>query len=234
MDETAQTNQPQSAFSLFRPSMEAVKRNPWTYFWLVFIPSLFSLASNSTKVEDANGSSAAIESWGTLPFTLAVSSFMLVTLAIVFLSLVIAPAVTHLQLSSAKNKDIGVADALKVGLKYVWRYLGLIIVLVLLFVGGLILFIVPGLIVLRRYFLAPYFMLDKDLSIGEAMKQSAAATKPFSGAIWGIIGVYILLSLPGFIPLIGGLVSIALTTLYSVAPALRYYELSKLTSGGTQ
>jgi hypothetical protein len=66
------------------------------------------------------------------------------------------------------------------------------------------------------------------------MKQSAAATKPFSGAIWGIIGVYILLSLPGFIPLIGGLVSIALTTLYSVAPALRYYELSKLTSGGTQ
>lgn len=233
-DTKATAHTPVGAFDLFKPSMEAVKRNPWPYFWLVFIPSLLSLGSNSTKATDANSSSAALESWGTLPFTIALSSIVLLSIALVILSLIIAPAVAHLQLSSARNKDIGVSDALKVGLKYVWRYLGLLIVIGLLFVGGLLLFIVPGLIVLRRYFLAPYFLLDKDLRIGEAMKQSAAATKPYSGSIWGIIGVYILLSLTGFIPLIGGLVSIILTTLYSVAPALRYYELAKLGSGDTQ
>jgi len=92
-----------------------------------------------------------------------------------------------------------------------------------------LLLIVPGVIAIRRYFLAPYLMLDKDLSIREAMKQSAALSKPYSGSIWGIIGVIVLLSLPSIIPVIGWAVSFVLMLLYSVAPALRYQELKKLT-----
>lgn len=105
---------------------------------------------------------------------------------------------------------------------------GLYIVVGLYILVGLILFIVPGVIFLRRYFLSPYVMLDKKAGIKEAMARSAAISKPYSGSIWGIIGVIVLFELVGIIPYIGWLISFVLSVLYSVAPALRYQELKKL------
>jgi hypothetical protein len=37
-------------------------------------------------------------------------------------------------------------------------------------------------------------MADKKLGIFEAMKQSADLTKPYSGAVWAVIGVSVLIS----------------------------------------
>ena len=102
------------------------------------------------------------------------------------------------------------------------------VLIALMTIGGLILLIVPGLIVIRRYFLAPYVMVDQDTGILESMRRSAAMSKPHSGYIWSIIGVSVLLSLPGIIPFVGWAVSFVLAVLYSTAPALRYQELKKL------
>jgi uncharacterized membrane protein len=109
-----------------------------------------------------------------------------------------------------------------------WRLLGLYVVMGLIILVGLILFIIPGLILIRRYFLAPYVMIDKKVSIREALDHSAALSKLNAGSIWGIIGVMILIGMVNIIPIIGGLASFVLGSLYSVAPALRYQELKKL------
>src|SRR6185436_11176005 len=87
------------------------------------------------------------------------------------------------------------------------RLIGLGIIVGLMLLGGFLLFIIPGLIVLRRYYLSPYYLVDKDLTIGEAMKQSAADSKKYSQYIWSVIGVSVLLSFTGIIPLIGVLLS---------------------------
>lgn len=109
-----------------------------------------------------------------------------------------------------------------------WRLIGLYIVTGLIIFVGFILLIIPGLIMLRRYFLAPYVMIDKNCGIREAMDRSAAISKPHSGYIWGIVGVTILISMIGIIPLIGSIVAFVMGMFYSVAPALRYQELKKL------
>ena len=88
--------------------------------------------------------------------------------------------------------------------------------------------LVFSLIMLRRYFLAPYIMLDKGVGIVEAMDTSAEVTKAYSMAIWSVIGVMVVIGLANFIPIIGWLIAFALGSLYSVAPALRYQELKKL------
>jgi uncharacterized membrane protein len=92
----------------------------------------------------------------------------------------------------------------------------------------LILLVIPGLIMIRRYFLAPYVMLDKKVGIREAMDQSAELSKINTGSVWGIIGVSFLIALVNVIPIIGGLASFSLGALYSVAPAMRYLQLKKI------
>jgi uncharacterized membrane protein len=97
-------------------------------------------------------------------------------------------------------------------------------------VGGLILLIVPGFIMLRRYLLSGYYLVDQNLSIREAMRRSAASSKPAAGYIWGIVGVQALFSvgsailglLPGGI---GAFVADAVILLVCFLPALRYVEL---------
>jgi hypothetical protein len=76
--------------------------------------------------------------------------------------------------------------------------------------------------------LAPYVMLDTKCGITEAMERSADLTKPYSGYIWGIIGVMFLIGLFNIIPGIGWMISFVLGMLYSIAPALRYQELTSV------
>ena len=79
---------------------------------------------------------------------------------------------------------------------------------------------------LKRYILAPYFLVDKNLGIMEAMNQSAEASKKYSSALWGLIGVTFLISLPGIIPVLGAIVSALLGIAYYCAPAVRYREVT--------
>ncbi len=140
------------------------------------------------------------------------------------------------QLEGSEGKDLHFHRLWQVVKELGWRMLGLYLVMALYIVVGLILLVVPGLIMIRRYFLAPYVMLDRKCSIKEAMELSAAMSKPsgsgdwaiYSRGIWGIIGVMLLISLIHKIPLIGTLVAFVVGMLYSVAPALRYQELKKI------
>ncbi|HSH55746.1 MAG TPA: hypothetical protein VK983_02890 [Candidatus Limnocylindrales bacterium] len=95
---------------------------------------------------------------------------------------------------------------------------------------GFILFIIPGLIALRAFLLAPFYIVDRDLGPIAALKQSAADTKPVSAWVWGTIGVIIAFSFMAAslhdIAVIGPALSLIISSLYVFGPALRYADIT--------
>ncbi len=226
----ANTNQPVSSFSLFTKSKNLVMQNLNTFglvFLLPFLTGLFSSirTSNDTSFGDRAVGSA---NYGFSATSLGLGAGIGLIIAVLYILVTIMSYVLNSE--TAKGSKPTLSELWPFVKKFGWRLIGLAIVTALVVIAGLIALIVPGLIFIRRYILAPYVMLDKDLSITESMKESSRISKPFSGSVWGIIGVTILLSLPGVIPVVGFVVSFILTTLYAVAPALRYQELKKLTA----
>lgn len=206
-----------SAFSLFSPSKDAVFNNPLAFFIIIFLPSFLSVVANAM---DGNKS----------PFFSLNSSqseaSQLLSMIGGLLSLVLLAPGIYIELKAAKGKAVSVSEALNNSMRYFWRLLGLVIVLAVVIGLGLIALIVPGIIFIQRYFLAPYFLVDKNLGIKQAMRASAAASKGNGMAVWSVIGVMVLLSLSNLIPIFGGLIALVLVTLYTCAPAYRYYELT--------
>ena len=117
-------------------------------------------------------------------------------------------------------------EALQTGRQFALRLVGLGLCAGVLILLGLLLFIVPGIFMYKRYILAPYYLIDKNLGVFEAMRQSTADSKEFSDPIWGLVGVTSLLAFVGLLPLIGFLTSIG-QLLYCFAPAKRYDEVQK-------
>ncbi len=225
MSEDQVVHKPESAFTLFTKSKELVIANINTYAVLLLIP----LAVNIIASLSTNGSGTSLGSFGVGGVGLGSvgmgAGFGLLSLIV---SIFVSLFTYALNNEVAKNKKPQLAELWPVVKKFGWRLVGLSLLIGLLFGFGLILLIVPGLIVLRRYLLAPYVMLDQDLGITAAMEESARISKPYSGAVWGVIGVSFLCAVVAIVPLIGWIISFVLTGLYQVATGLRYYELKKL------
>lgn len=231
MSDTAdqQEHQPRpykSAFTLFTDSKDLVMQNLTPFAVLAAIPFLLSLAASSDAPRQGGvfgyPASASAISWK------LAGAVTLLAVAAIVINVVIQAMLFVLTLKAADGKKPGLDEVYNATKKKFWNLVGLMLVVGLTIIAGLVFFIIPGLIFIRRYLLAPYVLLDKDTKILDAMKQSADLTKPFSGSIWGIIGVGILISLTGVVPLIGPALAAVLTMLYAVAPALRYRELQKL------
>lgn len=229
------------SFELYGKSKELVKKNLWIFIPLYLIPLLFNF--HSWIWTPGPGSHQETGHWtrySWLGSGFSTSSlpnsvwYIFVGFSILWLIFVIA-AGTIVQIM-AQNAQLEVAQGrtptfgkLWATVKEMgWRMLGLYLLIGLYVVVGLILFIVPGLIMLRRYFLAPYVMLDQKTGIKESMEKSAAMSKPYSGYVWGVIGVMFLIGLLNVIPYLGWIAAFIIGMLYSVAPALRYQELKKL------
>jgi hypothetical protein len=75
--------------------------------------------------------------------------------------------------------------------------------------------------------LAPYYLVDEDIGIMAAMKKSAADSKPFSGAIWGMMGLYTAFFVLGIVPFIGGIVGSIFSIVYLCAGAVRYLQIKQ-------
>ncbi len=207
-----------SAFSLFQPSSQLVLKNLTTFFIILMLPAAyFALLERFFNPKTANNH---VGVW-----------IGLAAVGLIY-NLVVFAAIPVLELRVVQGLRLGVVEAVKLGWRYFWRLLGLYIVIGAVIFVGLVLFIVPGIIMIRRYTLAAYFLVDQDIGIFEAMRRSAAATKGYSGAIWGLIGVQMLIGAPGWIPFIGPILSAGTAMLYGCAPALRYEEFKALHTGG--
>lgn len=228
-----------SAFQLFKPSKELVLKHIWIFGPLYAVPVLFwvhswiwapatPLVGNEwwTKFYglDSGWGNSPISSWSDAFVGSSILWFLMAAIG----GTIAQFMVTIAALKATEGKSLNFNNLWQVVKKIGWRLLGLYLLVSLFILCGLILLIIPGLIMIRRYFLAPYVLIDKNCGIREAMDRSAAMSKPYSGTIWGIIGVMILIAFVGLVPIIGGLTSLVLGMLYVVAPALRYQQLKKL------
>jgi len=205
-----------SAFALFVPSVRAMLLNLQTFVLLGALPLVMFVALGFTGGLELTATGP--------PHWDAVIPFSAGIIVAIF---IISPAVVLVQLKSVRRQQIGFREAFDQGLHYFWRMLGLALLLAVIFVVSLILFVVPFFFMLRRYLLSPYYLVDRDLGIREAMRQSAAASKHHSGAVWGVIGVQTLLSIFNFVPILGQVVAVVCNAAYWCAPAARYNQMCK-------
>jgi hypothetical protein len=189
------------AFSLLRPSWAAIKLNLVTFLEFVIIEAIIQLVSGVIAAQH--------------PGSANVLNF-----AANLASLLIATGLVILRLRSVRGDKVDLSEAIRDGLPFVLRYFLLSICIAFLVIVGLILLIVPGIIMMRRYYLAPFYLIDKKMGVFEAMRTSAQASKQYSDSIYGVFGVMLLFLLLCFV-----LVGFALLMMYYCADALRYEQI---------
>lgn len=145
--------------------------------------------------------------------------------------LVNIPASYYLQLKAVRGERTSVRECYHRSWRFIPRLAGLITLVGLLAFGGLLLLIFPGVIVIRRYLLSPFYLIDQDVGIREAMARSAADSKPVALYIWGVYAVYITINilcivlLSPILPPYGSIIGAFVTSLFAFGPALRYREV---------
>lgn len=193
-----------SSFELLGPSTKLIRKYVGVFFVLLVLPVI--LTSIDSQSENLFS-----------PFLLAGGLLYLVFMA----------PLIYAETRVAGGHSVSLEESFKKGFPYFWRLLVLLIATGMMIFVGLLLFVIPGLILARRYMLAPYFLVDRNLGIGEALDLSAKESKPFSWSIYGIIGVTFIIALMNIFGVIGLIASTILSVLYALAPALRYHEIKK-------
>lgn len=223
---SSDNQQPQSVFDLFSKSTELVKANLNNFVVLYAIPFLIGLMQVSSNKR--TGRYEGFFAGGSIKIGAALGLAITMSLVIAFMYIITSLMLVILEFKAAKGKVPTLSEIWQQTKKYGLRLLGLAIALVLLVAVGLIALIVPGVIFISRYFLAPFAMIDEDLSISDALKRSREISDNHWGSIWTIIGLMIVIGIVGGFGILGWAVSFVLTALFSVAPALRYFELKKI------
>ncbi len=218
-------NQLPGALDLFKPSWEAFKLN-WQTFVISYIaPALITIGLFFSLI-GALGLTLDNISGETTSSDIAFTAYHVLLIGIVVLVFVGVAGFTNaliywVKFQSAKGKKVDIKDAVRAARKFFWRLLGLSVLRGFIITLGLIAFIVPGLFLWRRLFLSPYYLMDKNVGVIRAMSMSEDGSKPFSYALWPMLGVYILINVVSYIPVIGWLASLAGTVTYSCAAAVR-------------
>lgn len=206
------------SWHLIAPSLQLFRRNIVTAVFITVLPPLL-LQLGSALVGD--GRSADRWTW--------VGVGLLGCFMVLLLANVTAPYLMQLRVVQGRQPSIW--TIYRDSLRYIPRIVGFGLLFALMVAGGLLLFIIPGLIALRRYFLTPYFILDEDIGIREAMQHSAAASKLVRWHMWTMFAILLGFALLGFgltrlSPTYGQFVSALLPAVYTFLPALRYREAS--------
>ena len=216
------------ALTLFEPSWEAFKLNFWTFVTVFIAPIIVLLVPGFIAVYGIYMDSADYQLTHAKPqIVFNILAIAIGIVGVILMSFVLTAMMYVLKYQSAKGNKMSVKDVWQQTQPYWWRMFRLYVVRNLVIGIAFLLFIVPGLFMWRRYMLAPYYLLDKNTSVGEAMRQSAADSMRVSGAIWGMMGVYIIISLSGVIPLAGYVLGPIIGTVYCCAQALRYLQVKK-------
>jgi len=143
-------------------------------------------------------------------------------ITLIALSLVIAPATNILYVASAQGQKRKLGDFLQAARPFIVRNLVLSILFVLAVLGGLLLFIIPGLIFIAWFSLSGYAMVTEDLGAIASMKRSKELVSGRVLETWGLMSVS---NAANIIPVVGSLVSFGLGIVMMPALAMRYLQL---------
>lgn len=180
-----------SAITLI-PSWKLLLQSPMT-FWQNFVPASVIvivpvlLVQLGAMMVDGFDS---IDSWTIVGLLIELGGGLLL-----LCNLAVSP---YMQVHSLRGDLPGIWTMYRRSLRFWLRLAGFGILFSFLFAGGLILLIVPGLKALRRYILAPYFIIEDDSGIRQAMQRSSAASWPTRRAIWSTIIILLAFSGVGY------------------------------------
>ncbi len=112
--------------------------------------------------------------------------------------------------TTLKNVDRKEEPSLKdlFGMHLFFRYLGGALLYLFMVVGGLFLFVVPGIYWGLKYQFATYLIIDKKMRIGEAFEASA---KLVQGYEWDLFGYWLVMFLLNFVGLMFFVVGLVVT-----------------------
>lgn len=228
------TKTPRSAIDLYKVSVDLIKKHANYFIVLSVIPALLS-SLLSIKNDDSGMASVGPYnlnlSTNRVSAALGVGFILALLLLLAFVVVSIMAQVLYLR--AAQNQKYDYSSLFAESKKIFFRYLGVSIVSALAFIGGLILFIIPGIIALRRYILAPFVLIDKNMGVLDSMSESARITKEYSKSVYALLGVTLVLAIVSTIfsesfGAVGILIGAFIALGYSFAPAIRYVELKKL------
>ncbi len=213
------------SWDLVKPSIALVRQYIWHVLYLSFLPGLLMLVS----LVLLGGIDASTDPITTLEPRQTVGAIIFVV-ALLW-SIVAMPAFVYLQLKAVNGDMPSITECYRKSFGYLLPLIGMYIVGTFLIVLGLIAFIVPGLLLIRGFLLAPYYVVDKKLGPVAALKQSYHDSRDISVYIWGVIGVTaifgLLGSIAGIVPVIGTFLSLAAGYIYIFGEPLRYVEVIK-------
>lgn len=194
---------------------------------LLFIPALFNILG-SVLVGKINLHNLSLD-------PRQITGFVLIFIWLIA-TIVNFPAINLFKVRVVReNKDLSLKDLyrgswsifIKVWLTTLTSYILILI--------GLVLFIVPGILIFRRFYLSPFYAVEnKDLSIKQILAKSAKQSQDYAYYVYGTAGVVLLVNL--LLVLIFGNVAIGGIFLailgYSVLflPVLRYVEIAAANS----
>ena len=228
----AHSKQLTPALDLFSKSYNLVRKNPFMFLLLSSASIVTALIGAGQQISDHKVASSGWEgvASGALGADLNTGSIAGLGLFVVIFSVLqlvfmLMMLILSLRVSQGKTPDF---DSIWTEFKTKgFKLFLLVICLALAIIAGFILLIVPGIILIWRLSMAPFIMIDKGTDISESFVQSWELTKGHAGAIYTILLVSLVLSLPNFVPYIGALVALGLGLAYTCALPLRYVELRK-------
>jgi hypothetical protein len=221
----AKQTAPTGSWQLLQNCTQLVQKYFWAYLVLLITPSV---------ILDISGQFITNEK-GQIVTTAPTIWYALFGFGIAY-SIVTSVVALRFTLAALRNKELSVNEAFAQGLPLLGRYIVVSFALALLFVGGLILFIVPGLVVLQRYFLAPYIAIDKNLGVKQSLQASHKLVKARYGFVWGTLGVSFLVIMlvsvaASALGYVGSLLAALGGTVVGILPVARYYDFTKLPKG---
>jgi len=214
-----------SSFDIVSISIKLLRENIWAVFYLLALPAL--MTSVGGVILAAHTSQSGMVDWNT---TAQLGGLLL--LLGVILSLMTSPGAALMQVAAVRGGRLEAGEAFRQGLRFILPIIAMNILVVLAVIAGFIAFIFPAFILMRSFYLGQFYVVDRSFGPLKALRQSRADSKPNAGFIWGIIGVTMLFSFAcifgRIIPVVGYLLSILASLLYSFAPAFRYNEITNL------
>lgn len=221
MDQAAKTNTPTSAYIsnpllMISPSASALGVN------LSSLLGMFGLMLSPFPVMIiASAVAFGLRDSG-IGLIISLTAGLLALLAFVVLLLVSLPTYAIILIASVKGQKIGLRAALAQARMFIVPSLGLSLLTALAVIGGLLLFIIPGLIFIAWFSLSQYAMVAENLGVIESMKRSKQLVK---GRVWEMWSLIMLPSMAGVIPFVGGLINFVLSIALIPSMALRYVQL---------
>jgi hypothetical protein len=191
-------------------SSEMVPRAPW--------PGAFGVYNYSKRVISYNlAAFLPVIVFAYLAELIATYSRPLVAILLYIVVFLLQLTGYVILLACLRHQKISIGDALDKATRLSLKTLCLYFIMGVMVALGLVLLIVPGIILIARLALAPYYLIDQNLSIKESLVTAWKNSEGHVTKTWGVIAVELLFAILALV-----LVGFYLTVVYSAAILILY------------